>query len=384
MGCWLVLSQCGFCPGSVPYQYPMVGTPSSCSVRLGVPSPCTGDRNINMTDIQGDKDVSPDKMQVEKHINSDNSMDNIKVNGCKAGDEEQNSQTDLEDARITPVKSWVLRKRDCFERMSTSNQKSSINFTTRKIGKSTEKIVISNQLSEAADRTLESHQDETLEEKTENMVGESMSNVVNQKHIAEEEVTIDKGVSPKDHFEKSAIPQEEKSEHEETLKDPIATQEYNEDNNQPINSKHESTNLTQEKDYIPVRPSFLSRDEAIKLSTNASGTSQPRLSTKPGSKLLIKHEEYDSTCEDDVADKIQDKNVEKVYSKVSYKNQEADSRETNPGYFVKSISALNDTKGVGIKPAPIQSFASKDPVVKKMVYNQYREMLRKYTQSSRH
>ena len=124
--------------------------------------------------------------------------------------------------------------------------------------------------------------------------------------------------------------------------------------------------------------SILSRDEAIKLSTNASGTSQPKLSTKTGSKLLIKHEETDSTCKDDRTDKIQDKNVEKVCDSMTI-----EKKESNPELEPIPTGKTNETDNSAEKHAVIPTFGSKDPVVKKMVYNQYREMLRKYTQASR-
>ena len=54
---------------------------------------------------------------------------------------------------------------------------------------------------------------------------------------------------------------------------------------------------------------------------------------------------------------------------------------------LKSIPAArynNDCQNfLPAKHTATPTFGSKDPVVKKMVYNQYREMLRKYTQSSR-
>jgi len=132
-----------------------------------------------------------------------------------------------------------------------------------------------------------------------------------------------------------------------------------------------------------VHTSFLSRDEAIKLSTNASGTSQPRLSTKAGSNLLIKHGETDSTCKEERTDKIRDKNVEKVSSATTINTQDFEPEESDQGLKTISTPRHNECQNLSAKPAVIPTFGSKDPVVKKMVYNQYREMLRKYTQSSR-
>jgi len=129
--------------------------------------------------------------------------------------------------------------------------------------------------------------------------------------------------------------------------------------------------------------SFLSRDEAIKLSTNASGNSQPRLSTIQGSKLLIKHGETDSTCKEDGMDKILDINIEKVNNTMNIIAEELESEDSDQGLLpIKTIKNNESQKLPGKQPV-IQRFGSKDPVVKKMVYNQYREMLRKYTQSSR-
>merc|ERR1711892_504354 len=95
-------------------------------------------------------------------------------------------------------------------------------------------------------------------------------------------------------------------------------QTCNEDVADDINKENQDANFNQ---------SFLSRDEAIKLSTNASGNSQPRLSTIQGSKLLIKHGETDSTCKEDEMDKILDINVEKVKNTMNIIAEEFESED---------------------------------------------------------
>jgi len=151
-------------------------------------------------------------------------------------------------------------------------------------------------------------------------------------------------------------------------------QACNEDVANDINKENHDENINQ---------SFLSRDEAIKLSTNASGNSQPRLSTIQGSKLLIKHGETDSTCKEDGMDKILDINVEKVNNTMNIIAEELESEDSDQGLLPPKTIKNYGSPNIPGKPAVIPTFGSKDPVVKKMVYNQYREMLRKYTQSSR-
>merc|ERR1711892_1563818 len=151
-------------------------------------------------------------------------------------------------------------------------------------------------------------------------------------------------------------------------------QTCNEDVAHDINKENQDENINQ---------SFLSRDEAIKLSTNASGNSQPRLSTIQGSKLLIKHGETDSTCKEDGMDKILDINIEKVNNTMNIIAEELESEDSVQGLPPSKTIKNYGSPNIPGKQAVIPTFGSKDPVVKKMVYNQYREMLRKYTQSSR-
>merc|ERR1719348_173303 len=156
-----------------------------------------------------------------------------------------------------------------------------------------------------------------------------------------------------------------------------------------VESKHskESSNepgfVTKKNNDENVDKGFLSRDEAIKLSTNASGTSQPRLSTRPGNSLLIKHGETDSTCKEEETDKIQDKNVEKVSSATTINAKVFEPEESDQGLRTIPTPKYAECQNLSGKQTVTPTFGSKDPVVKKKVYNQYREMLRKYTQSSR-
>ena len=94
--------------------------------------------------------------------------------------------------------------------------------------------------------------------------------------------------------------------------------------------------------------------------------------------LIIKHEETDSPCKDDRTDKIQYKNVEKVCSSVT-----SIKKKSDPDLETITTGTTNESTNLAGKQTIVPTFGSKDPVVKKMVYNQYREMLRKYTQSSR-
>jgi len=153
-------------------------------------------------------------------------------------------------------------------------------------------------------------------------------------------------------------------------------------NNQTCN-EDVANNINKENQGENINQSFLSRDEAIKLSTNASGNSQPRLSTIQGSKLLIKHGETDSTCKEDGMDKILDINIEKVNNTMNIIAEELESEDSDQGLPPSKTIKNYGSPNIPGKQAVIPTFGSKDPVVKKMVYNQYREMLRKYTQSSR-
>merc|ERR1711892_679928 len=91
--------------------------------------------------------------------------------------------------------------------------------------------------------------------------------------------------------------------------------------------------------------------------------------------------ETDSTCKDEGMEKIHENSFEKVSNTmniIAEESEGSDQRITN--IITKKYTESPNIPG---KQAVIPTFGSKDPVVKKMVYNQYREMLRKYTQSSR-
>jgi len=164
------------------------------------------------------------------------------------------------------------------------------------------------------------------------------------------------------------------------LKDSLETEEDSMNKNEQYNAV-EASDLDYKNNDENVKNSFLSRDEAIKLSANASGTTQPRLLTITGSKLLIKDGGTDSACKEEGMEKIPGISVEKVSNTmniIAEESEGSDQRITN--ILTKKYTESPNIPG---KQAVIPTFGSKDPVVKKMVYNQYREMLRKYTQSSR-
>jgi len=205
-----------------------------------------------------------------------------------------------------------------------------------------------------------------------------------------------KKLSQKNHFEPSTkhvtdielgafSEMQKKNDENESHKEEESIQETKVESKNLKESSNEPGFVTQKNNDENVNTDFLSRDEAIKLSTNASGTLQPRLSTKAGNKHLIKHGETDSTCNKEETDKIQDKNVKKVSSSMTNNTKVFGPKELDQG--LKTIPPPrynNDCQNfLPAKQTVTPTFGSKDPVVKKMVYNQYREMLRKYTQSSR-
>ena len=68
-------------------------------------------------------------------------------------------------------------------------------------------------------------------------------------------------------------------------------------------------------------------------------------------------------------------------SKAASNGQQASSPQPQPGGTQrKNLDCFNFT---GRQPAPVMTkIGSRDPMVKKMVYNQYRDMLRKYSNAS--
>jgi preprotein translocase subunit SecD len=193
----------------------------------------------------------------------------------------------------------------------------------------------------------------------------------------------------KNRYEKGNLMKSEKVSTKETFKEDLEkTEDKTTKRTNNLHIKEETHNkdgdaINDDTERKKVNQSILSRDEAIKLSTNASGTLQPRMSTKTGSKLLIKHEETDSTFKDDGKDQIRPRIVRKVSNSMSIKKKEFEQEESDPGFINFPTAKPNESAKWGGKQTVIPTFGSKDPVMKKMVYNQYREMLRKYTQSSR-
>ena len=305
-------------------------------------------------------------------------------------DNDDDTQSDLGASRKSPVKSWVQRKRDSFELMCASrneslhikenNQKTKLMFSKQDSKKDDNKTGGNNVVSTfdtfeednfcgpqhlTTKETIKENQ-EKLDENDENF---SLMNVSKDDKMDE---NVQLCISGEELMKETSITDSMKT--EEKVSD-LTDELHFEDkpHNETIVSDDNELNI--DRNY---NKSMLSRDEAIKLSTNASGTSQPRLSTKTGSKLLIKHEETDSTCKDDRTDKRQDKNDEKVCSSVTIIKKQSDlDLETIP------TGKTNESTNLAGKQTIVPTFGSKDPVVKKMVYNQYREMLRKYTQASR-
>ena len=342
-------------------------------------------------ECQGGRKFSQDRFNGEEH-KSGNGYRNM------VGIDLDTDDTDLATSGKQPVKSWVQRKRDSFEMMCASRNE---NFCKKGV---TIKTIEKNTRKYKNDQTEdEINKAKSISEQTDDKSSKSSEISMSEKDLNKDVAIADQKeegstqeVESETHFEPSTkhVTNMELATFSETQKknyenEPHKEEESIQDTKVESKNLKESSNepgfVTQKNNDENVNTDFLSRDEAIKLSTNASGTLQPRLSTKAGNKHLIKHGETDSTCNKEETDKIQDKNVKKVSSSMTNNTKVFGPKELDQG--LKTIPPPrynNDCQNfLPAKQTVTPTFGSKDPVVKKMVYNQYREMLRKYTQSSR-
>jgi len=341
-------------------------------------------------------------------------------------------------------KSWVQKKKDSFELMCAANTE---NTHLRGSKKKTDKYPVKQaptQISNATDENTNTEQNTRVlvcEAKTENTYQKAKSiatneNQENQTHMEDlkekedkinfdfDELNTKEQTDSINSYQKEKTIATHKNQENQTHKEDVKEQEekinfdfdklktkeqtdsintYQKENNtatkenqvnqtqkddvkeqeEKINFDFDKLNTKEQTDSVntakrvmimdkKVNTIFLSRDEAIKLSTNASGTSQLRMSSRTGSNFPISYGETCITCKDDIKD-IQDinTNVEQEYNSNYMKTSDEKDAGYPPTATIATVPWMQPTVG------------SSDPTVKKMVYNQYREMLRKYTQTSR-